>query len=645
MNFLITSPITSPMNYYISLESYSDLDLGYQRIDDVSDRFVHRIIKGDVNEPISNRIFSSKNSDSDLDSDYNSKSIKSISLSKNLPRTKAFSIFTSTQMHLVPKMKYLCEIEFDPKDEVLNICNCIIFCVAITVKSKMCLEQIETYEHIISTNLPKNCSPLYSYIFYHELQEIIDLFISRDIPMSVADLMFRLMLCNEEKSMFSQLKQIIELKHEGTLIETPSDIFDFCFDLRYITLHMHTEMLEKWTKESYLKTLNNRKAFSLISNRYRNAIYSAASKGIFQEICSEVNWDFSEEELIGFIEDINVDIMFKVGGSSNEFIMELFMGMLNPASHTILLDKLTYYSKGSVSYLLDRGVDIQPFLHRIIYNSDLGLIQDIISRGMDFSQAIDSYTDKPAITLGKREDHERMRLILEHGLKNSTIRNAIMRNIFTRCCHSKEAIGTIRLFLEYGCSLPSEYIILSVFTRVNFRENSQSFNEKAILNFDMPVDSFELFSDLIQILIDYDFDINCSDYSIFNSVIAHQDCPFDLIERLVDLGADPKSRDSFSLRVSADLGRGDLIRYFSDRGADVNADSSYAIKIAIRNGDLESVKALVELGADIDGVNGELLAKMAHDNPSKEIYSYLESLGLKSHPISEPSILDPNISL
>jgi len=96
----------------------------------------------------------------------------------------------------------------------------------------------------------------------------------------------------------------------------------------------------------------------------------------------------------------------------------------------------------------------------------------------------------------------------------------------------------------------------------------------------------------------------------------------EVIQKLIDEGADPKVNDSNGLRWAARNGHLDIVKVLIDKGAEPSAYNSHALQLAARNGHLEIVKLLIDNGAD-PTANCSCALRFAAENGHLEIVNLL----------------------
>ena len=74
----------------------------------------------------------------------------------------------------------------------------------------------------------------------------------------------------------------------------------------------------------------------------------------------------------------------------------------------------------------------------------------------------------------------------------------------------------------------------------------------------------------------------------------------EVIERLINEGADVTAKNNEAVRWASDNGHTDVVTLLIEHGADVTADNNFAIRWASKNGHTATVKLLLEHGAELD---------------------------------------------
>jgi ankyrin repeat protein len=115
----------------------------------------------------------------------------------------------------------------------------------------------------------------------------------------------------------------------------------------------------------------------------------------------------------------------------------------------------------------------------------------------------------------------------------------------------------------------------------------------------------------------------------------------EMIEYLVEQGADIHEYDDEPLYSAAKNGNLDVIKYLVAQGADVNSCNSAALRAAAANGYLDMVKFLAEQGADIHANNGEALY-LAACNGRFYVVKYLISQGANIYTCDDSKQQYPN---
>ena len=103
-----------------------------------------------------------------------------------------------------------------------------------------------------------------------------------------------------------------------------------------------------------------------------------------------------------------------------------------------------------------------------------------------------------------------------------------------------------------------------------------------------------------------------------------------VIEYLIENGADIHIEDDFALRHAAENGQLKIVKYFIKNEADIHAHNDFALRHAAHNGHLEVVKYLLEKGANIH-VYDDFALRNAAENGHLEIVKYLVENGADIH--------------
>jgi len=87
-----------------------------------------------------------------------------------------------------------------------------------------------------------------------------------------------------------------------------------------------------------------------------------------------------------------------------------------------------------------------------------------------------------------------------------------------------------------------------------------------------------------------------------------------VIQELIDEGADPKAQNSYTLNWAVGNGYLEIVELLIKRGADPKTDNSWPLQWAARNGYLKIVKLLVKYGADPRADDSEALKVSSREN-------------------------------
>ena len=96
-----------------------------------------------------------------------------------------------------------------------------------------------------------------------------------------------------------------------------------------------------------------------------------------------------------------------------------------------------------------------------------------------------------------------------------------------------------------------------------------------------------------------------------------------LIERLIQEGADVHADDDWALMWASEKGHVEVVKVLLENGADVHADNDYALRGASGNGRVEVVKVLLENGADVHAGN-DCALRWASGNGRVEVVKVLK---------------------
>jgi len=103
-----------------------------------------------------------------------------------------------------------------------------------------------------------------------------------------------------------------------------------------------------------------------------------------------------------------------------------------------------------------------------------------------------------------------------------------------------------------------------------------------------------------------------------------------VIEELVEKGANIHVYNDYALRRAAEYGHLDVVKYLVENGADIYASDEKALRWAANYGHLDVVKFLVEKGAYIHIYNDYAL-KCAAENGHLEVVKFLVEKGANIH--------------
>lgn len=111
----------------------------------------------------------------------------------------------------------------------------------------------------------------------------------------------------------------------------------------------------------------------------------------------------------------------------------------------------------------------------------------------------------------------------------------------------------------------------------------------------------------------------------------------ELVQYLVELGADPQSDDNLPIKQACESGHLQVVKFLVEKGADIRAENDEALKRAAQNGRLHVVKYLVSLGADI--LNIVLIKLFDHFNNYEMVdYEMVDYLLKKGIIVTEEAI-------
>jgi ankyrin repeat protein len=146
--------------------------------------------------------------------------------------------------------------------------------------------------------------------------------------------------------------------------------------------------------------------------------------------------------------------------------------------------------------------------------------------------------------------------------------------------------------------------------RINAKTNKNNMTLEAYINEgDEGIEGYEFLKPRHSILTDCG---NALTYAAFNG-------HFDIVQYLVENGADIHFGNDMALQWSSEKGEIDIVRYLLKKGARIHANDEFALKTAVKNKNIELIKLLLEFGANPHADNNYVLR-----NSMGEVYRILK---------------------
>ena len=133
--------------------------------------------------------------------------------------------------------------------------------------------------------------------------------------------------------------------------------------------------------------------------------------------------------------------------------------------------------------------------------------------------------------------------------------------------------------------------------------------------------------DVVEYLVDHGANLNVEDDNSLQW--ASSKGHLKVVEYLVDHGANVNAQDDYALILASKNGHLDVVEYLVDHGANVNARDDYALRWASNNGHLDIVEYLVNHGANIHAYDDQAL-RWASKYGHVDVVNFLRNLGPKA---------------
>ena len=590
---------------YILIGEGSGFVLGLNRAKDFNDELISRIYTSECE--------SIKIGDSDL---------KPI-VGRAQP---AFDINPINNSSISLDNRYICEVICYAKHKVGKYAFYSEI-IILTIKS---LFEVSTYDELDLKDFRKPLD-LITYAYCHLLEDLVDYFEVLGLGVELENLIDNIPdFSRSNKTDLVMVfclvlrKNMIEEVGEFGPVSTLDELIRFCirYDVISIISNLFYFQSPSLISSTYIDLIQMvfksiPKSFYLV----RRIVSRCDYEGLFSEVCHKVKWPLfgGVLDIFYFVTELNKNIGLETLKFFIKMMEDLFeVDTSNEIPYLGFLECFFMGKREVIDYLIDcifqHNPGEFPSLGRVVLDGDLLSIQKLVLIGMDLSQDYiweEGREDEFLIAkriLGDEEDYSRIKLMLDLRMGNRKLIRYLMKNQIKRNDRTMGSIEVMKLLLEYGVPFPFSDLIYELRSWA-FTESDESFLNGGL-----------------DLMVEASCDITFDDNSVINCLIVNQHLPLSLFKKLVELGADPTSRDSQCLKVVADRGRVKWIEYFCKVGCDVNCGGSYPLKIAARNGDLECIKVLIGLGADLMG-NLNYLAEVAFNTNHLDVYEFMVKMG------------------
>jgi ankyrin repeat protein len=282
----------------------------------------------------------------------------------------------------------------------------------------------------------------------------------------------------------------------------------------------------------------------------------------------------------------------------------------------VLKTAIKYQQMDIIRYLHEHGVSEESDSAGLIYAAECGYL-NIVEYFVESGENIHALSEQALIEACIGQHLDIIRYLLDHGADPT----AGDHRVISAVC-SYDYIAVFKYFIEIGVDIDRNNALDQAVS-----DGSIKISKYLVEDLDVYVDGDKLFvyacrcgkKDMVQYFAPY---INNPD-ALNNglcSAIRWKD--MEVIQYLIDLGADIRYDDDLALRDASRYGHLSVLDFLIERGADIRANYNQALRHAAIYGPLRTIKHLIKRGAD-----ASCALEMAAARGRIEVIRYLAEIG------------------